>query len=386
MKCEIIKDLIPLSGEGLCSEESENQIMEHIKSCEKCRLLYETSAVNTEPLTTLPEAPPQKNIFKKVNKKLKRHRIIDIILILLIAVIISILGYLTYGQIAKNPGCQSFETIFQTIEVRKIANAIAEGDSEEVMKSLYTGYENQFYTIGHAEKIRANDVEAFNNAFEKAFSGRIVKDVHVSSDYVEYELIDGNFSQVFSTIEITFDTGRPFTIELVKNTDGRYTNSYQGITLYHSDEATPEEIALYDFKNVISFAGSHDIISESLSGGMFSHQITRDTPNNDTRCNSISLRFNLDCREDVYNNALSYYENGYTVDGFIISESKFDSEMNLFYHNICLTGEDELGSAVMQTRLYFNHTGLYSPDSEDITIYSNGCTPELEEALRNFFG
>ena len=41
MKCEIIKDLIPLCSEGLCSEESRIAVEEHIKTCETCRLLYE---------------------------------------------------------------------------------------------------------------------------------------------------------------------------------------------------------------------------------------------------------------------------------------------------------------------------------------------------------
>ena len=39
MKCEIIRDLIPLWSEGLCSEESSREVREHIETCESCRRL-----------------------------------------------------------------------------------------------------------------------------------------------------------------------------------------------------------------------------------------------------------------------------------------------------------------------------------------------------------
>jgi phage head maturation protease len=39
--CEIIRDLIPLCAEGLCSDDSKALIEEHIRTCEECRKLYE---------------------------------------------------------------------------------------------------------------------------------------------------------------------------------------------------------------------------------------------------------------------------------------------------------------------------------------------------------
>ena len=39
--CAIAQDLMPLQLDGLCSEESRSFISEHIRGCEKCRLLYE---------------------------------------------------------------------------------------------------------------------------------------------------------------------------------------------------------------------------------------------------------------------------------------------------------------------------------------------------------
>ena len=33
MNCEIVRDLLPLYADGLCSEESRRAVEEHLKSC-----------------------------------------------------------------------------------------------------------------------------------------------------------------------------------------------------------------------------------------------------------------------------------------------------------------------------------------------------------------
>lgn len=42
MKCEVIQDLLPLYVEECCSEESATLVEEHLKTCRKCREIYET--------------------------------------------------------------------------------------------------------------------------------------------------------------------------------------------------------------------------------------------------------------------------------------------------------------------------------------------------------
>ena len=36
-KCSIVKDLLPLYVDGVCSEESHRLITEHLKECKACR-------------------------------------------------------------------------------------------------------------------------------------------------------------------------------------------------------------------------------------------------------------------------------------------------------------------------------------------------------------
>ncbi len=37
ISCEIVKDLLPLYHDGVCSEESRRMVEEHLSACEKCR-------------------------------------------------------------------------------------------------------------------------------------------------------------------------------------------------------------------------------------------------------------------------------------------------------------------------------------------------------------
>lgn len=54
MDCEVIKDLIPLCKEGICSKESKELVEIHLKTCKSCRDYYQSlddeEITNTEPL------------------------------------------------------------------------------------------------------------------------------------------------------------------------------------------------------------------------------------------------------------------------------------------------------------------------------------------------
>lgn len=376
MNCNIIKDLIPLCSEGLCSEESENQIKEHIKDCEKCRLLYE-KAPQSEISELETEAPPQNNIFKKVNKKLKRHRIIDVILILLIAGIICVLGWLSYGQITKNEGCQSFETIIRTIEVRKIANALAEGDAETYVNSIYTGFNESLYWSG-AEELVNQDIERIKSAYKNFIEGREVESIKVKSGY--YQLFQSDETQIITRVEISFtDCGEVLELDFVMDIDGRY-NTYSFMD-YNYDEGDTE-FRMYE--NAVSYAQNHEVM---VVRGLFENILTRKhTGNYENSVENMSIRFRAEYRETARSGMMSYYQNGFDITDIVLSTVKYDKEEKMCCYDITITGADSKGSAVMTTRLYHDHLGLYLPEDDTINVYSDGCTPELEEALRNYFG
>ena len=90
MKCEVVRDMIPLYAEKLCDAETAALVEEHIKTCADCRALLEKL-----PRAELPKADPAEiKPFVKVRRKL---RVMVIALITLGVVLLAVLilaGYL----------------------------------------------------------------------------------------------------------------------------------------------------------------------------------------------------------------------------------------------------------------------------------------------------
>ena len=77
--CEIIKDLIPLYVDDVCSEKSKGLIEEHIAECEECRKNLAALKGELPPMTVeAEEAEIQKSevmFFKAVKNKLMIKKI-----------------------------------------------------------------------------------------------------------------------------------------------------------------------------------------------------------------------------------------------------------------------------------------------------------------------
>ena len=63
MKCNVIKDLIPLYIDDCCSKESAALVKEHLESCAECKELYEDMKAPAEVVPA--SAPPKK--LKSIN-------------------------------------------------------------------------------------------------------------------------------------------------------------------------------------------------------------------------------------------------------------------------------------------------------------------------------
>lgn len=373
MKCDIIKDLIPLSGEGLCSEESEREIAEHIKTCESCRLLYEKSP---ETVTEILNIPDEKESFKKVNRKFKKLTIKSGIIALLLIAVLAVLGWLTYNQITKGGGMVSFETIFQSFEVRKIANYIAEGDFESYVDTISKGSQEGI-RYANAVDIKQKDIQLLQQTFETAYGDTEVKKVRVVSFYdagaTQLYYSDSAYS-VFTVVEIIFENEKNFVISFRKNIDGKY------IAYIVFNSKTDEESG---FLNALIYANYHDVsphnIVESL---MMKTNVSAGNPSHAMYSN----RFHEQYREQVKSGRCAFYESGFTMKTAYFSSRRYDEEKDMLYYDLTIEAEDSKGTAVMTSKIYYDYMGLIPPERNDIKVYSENCTSELENALYNFFG
>lgn len=373
MKCDIIRDLIPLASEGLCSEESRREIDEHIRICENCRMLYEKSPETSADIPI----PSEKETFKKVNLAFRKLSVKSgIIAVILIAVLI-VLGWLTYGQIAKYDGAVSFETIVQSFEVRKIAKYIADGDFDSYVDSISDDSISNL-SIETANILKEQNKKNLTDAYLSAYGDTEVKSISVKSSYSldvlsspEYECIIKNI------IRIEFTDGRSLETCLFKNPDGKYTcpelyvsNSF----LVESDRMTSDA---QKFHNALAHANNCDILSSSTFESTIKSKYIMKI---------YTGMFHEQYINDVTAGKNAFSETGFDIINVYFSNYRFDELENMLYYDMTMRAEDEKGTAVMAFRIYYDYMGLYPPEKDDITVFTNGCTDELEQALYNFFG
>jgi len=71
MKCEIVKDLLPIYIDGLTSNESNSEIEDHLKTCQTCKDVHDQMKTEID-VETIELNKENFNPFKKLNKRIFR--------------------------------------------------------------------------------------------------------------------------------------------------------------------------------------------------------------------------------------------------------------------------------------------------------------------------
>ncbi len=376
LNCEVIRDLIPLCSEGLCSETSAQEIEKHIAACERCRMLYENIPTVEAPKL---EVPDESKPFRKVRKKMKRSRLkIALLSIALAAVVIPVV-YLSCGQIVKDASVQSFETVWQSFEVRQLVKKLAEGDIAGYMAESSWGDCAEInaidFTITDYAVIREKDTENLQRAYDAAFGDTKVERIKVDSEYTE-TAAEGS-SLVYSRAVITYENGKQLMVDFTKREDGLYSGHFMG------EDATEEMRA---FRRALNYVDEHELVPR----GWFEELLlTGDSPLNDAQINyampGILERFAAAYHTQVEESITAFYRKGYLVEDCVLN-LRYDDEKQMLYHETVLIASDAQGTAIMNTRLYSTYEGLIPPEEDMTTIYRDGCSDALAEDLAHLFG
>ena len=401
MKCEVIRDLIPLYEEKLCSPESADLVAEHIETCAGCRALIEMLPKTELPKTELPDAGLNEiKPFVKIKRKL-RARVIALIALgaVLLAVLIPI-GYLTVNQIFHINGGTDFEDLIYKHEARQFAEMIAEGRMEEYVQRCDNGY----YTNPDGTRFSYRDVylEKLNAAYEavKKYNPR-VGEIH--SDYfnhnnsfwrdqhffLEFTRSDGSVHQVrigsqyagSSENGILMET--PVEISKLYGFDSEKTwyENYSDMDEYSPTDL--REIATYINTLYLADGGDYDIKMIEK----FLHKPTADAYPEDSMDflpHLIAIRFDISDYKAVYNGFADFKRSNYILDAAVGGE-QFDSERNMFYYPVMLIGSDGEREVIASMKLYYDDVyGLHSPRPEDIKGITGDS--DLEKKLAAIFG
>ncbi len=97
ISCEVIKDLLPLYHDGVCSDESKAMVEEHLASCDECKseLQAMNGALNMNPAAHhLKEAETLQKLSRKWKKGMFKSLLKGIFMTILAIVLVLLFLYL----------------------------------------------------------------------------------------------------------------------------------------------------------------------------------------------------------------------------------------------------------------------------------------------------
>ena len=378
--CAVIRDLIPLCEESLCSPESRAAVEAHIQHCESCRKLC--GALPQDPFAEPVPVPDEAKAFRKVGQRIRRNKRAAVTLLILLILLLGALGYLTAGQVLKDPSIQSFETLAQSADVRPLVRKLTDGDYEGFVSSLSVGVMVPPDVYQYLRSSREKDTELLKNVYEAAFGGTEVRRIRIESNYAATAASDAPF--VMSDAWIEYRNGCELSLAFYREADGLYKCIFQ-YTGGFEDPETNERIL-----NAFNYICDHQL----QSAWTMQKVIVNQTPFTDSkedqsrlenRCTMIQNRFAPDCAQQVGERLKAFYQKGYLITKCDLSEVRFDNDSQFLYYTLYVTASDGQGTAMLSAVMPFTFEGLRPLSTSLNTVCTDGCTPELAEDLRTLF-
>lgn len=160
--CEIIKDLLPLYADNVCSEKSVKIVEEHLNGCSECsEELRKIKDCPTVPSVDEDLEKAVKNAGKRIKKGKKKTIIETVALVLILVILFGVIGmyrFILYAaeqdHDAFNDSSEMFNQICESVSV----DLIDKKDYENNSVSLYVGkkYKIEELEESHTQKLIIN--------------------------------------------------------------------------------------------------------------------------------------------------------------------------------------------------------------------------------------
>lgn len=157
MKCEIIRDLLPLHIDGLTSKESNQEIEKHLKNCEECQKYYQEMTGDIDNFSVITnEEIEDVNLIKKIKKKNRKKALgIFVGAFVLSGVLMGVVFHWTHGvamyeNVILNYGVQG-DTAYLTLQGKPGYELNFSGATDQNKSSLKVMYARNIW--GHDENV-----------------------------------------------------------------------------------------------------------------------------------------------------------------------------------------------------------------------------------------
>lgn len=395
LNCKVIEDLIPLYCEGLCSDETRALVDAHIKDCDACRKLCETTP--QEPQPEAETIPDEAKVFKKVNRKMKKNRLVSYGLLILVALLILLLARMSAAQLhrSKDDTFPSFETVFEQIHVRHLVKPIQNGDFSEITPLLSSlRSRNEDYAAEHTYPDSCRTAaDMLNESYAAEYGNLKLKSVKMLSGYGDFGSAAGYDPTFLQTaVSLIYETDRTLFLYFIRSADGSYN-----IMADDSADHIPGE--QYTVADTNIFCRTMHYLNEPnlLSGGMFHSMLLQlgepvkplpkfgETETKSwTRAETIASYFSKAYQESIRENLTAFAEQ-YPITNCMVTPMYYDEKTQQFCWDMVLRTKDDKGYAVLFTTFTRDLDGLIPQDVSKNRVDKDGCTPELADTLLHLF-
>lgn len=157
--CEIIRDLIPMMEDEVCSEKSRNAVLEHITECEDCRRIYEAAQRHPDFVLNA-EEEVAKRAMDRGFKKVKKRWLISTFAVLLLFPVL----YLSWGQY-QGRGV-SFTNIHELMIAEAFLDDLEQGDFETAfqhwnLEHLQERWRKEWFEEEKLENLKTDALQVF---------------------------------------------------------------------------------------------------------------------------------------------------------------------------------------------------------------------------------
>lgn len=227
MKCNVVRDLLPVYFDGLCTDETKKQLEEHLEHCESCKRIKKSIEAEQDWIDENKEWNQSIAPLKKIQKKIRKKNLLIAVCTSILLLLVVLVSVLTYGQITKKG--ISFELLYEAARFRGIGKEFAAGNIEPLYEILATGYilqdaESSVLRLAYTDcaTYDADMKEAILEKYQQYFSGKGLTYKGIEEiAYSESPRTGGNRT-LYISLKFEGDNQMEYYIALYKTLNGQY--------------------------------------------------------------------------------------------------------------------------------------------------------------------
>lgn len=186
MKCAVIQDLLPLYCDRACSQESVQEIEEHLKACPQCRAWLEQMQ-SSMGLSESPNTPDAAHAARRFQKRLRKKRRRAVAAAILAAVLVCLGG--TAAADVERPISYTDGMVTAEMAYDQVIDVYYLGDSYASLRGFSRSWKGQTALfLGYTQTIKAQLVPIGEPAHAAVGNGILLDTVKGTANSVDRDI------------------------------------------------------------------------------------------------------------------------------------------------------------------------------------------------------